>query len=884
MQTKFFKPRITEGHIPRPRLLEQLDRGRERPLTLVVAPAGYGKTSQVASWLEAVEWPSAWLSLDEEDSDLNLFLSYFLGAIQSIFPDACRETAAMLITADELPIKVLSGTLINELAQITEDFLLVLDDYHHVRDMTVHNLITEILRHSPRALHLVLVSRTNPALKLPSMRAKMQISEVRREDLRFTEVETVAFLKQELRTPITDDFVAALFNRVEGWVVGMRLAVLSLRHRGSLEPSPAHLRGSIAYVTDYLVSEVLEDQEPTIQEYMLYTSILDRFCAPLCQAIVGTNGADIDGQGFIDWLVASNLFVVPLDNEGRWFRYHHLFQELLRHRLEQHWSAEQIADLHKRTSIWFAENGLIDEALHYALSAGDTTFAIGLVSQHRHNLLNREQWHRLSRWLRLFPPDVVESEPELLVTKAWSLYNRSKNSEMVAVLDRVETLLARNPSETAAGKHHQAEIDALRCEYVLVYEADGEQAMTLARRAISEIPHDWFNVRGLIYVILGYSYLMQGEPEQGMAIIYDALKTDISGSSMFRARLLEALSFLHYSNADLPELGQAASQLLKLGETDNLSESVTYARYFLGCSHYLRNELVEAEKYLIGGASNRHIAQIWGIINSTCVLALTYQALDKPEKAEDVVGASISFLAEIENVEFLPQLQALQAELALHREQLGEAGRWARHFDPYPLLPMVTFYVPQFTLVKVLLAQNTGASRKQAADLMAKLYEHVLNDKHHMIEVLALQALLGDAQGDQVGALDKLEGAIQLAEPGGFIRIFVDLGPPMANLLIQLGNRGVSQHYVAQILEAFPQVQPAPVSAAQAQVIESLTNRELEVLALLAQQLSNKEIAIQLSISRGTVTQHNHNIYQKLNVSTRWQAVTEATRLGILTP
>jgi len=274
---------------------------------------------------------------------------------------------------------------------------------------------------------------------------------------------------------------------------------------------------------------------------------------------------------------------------------------------------------------------------------------------------------------------------------------------------------------------------------------------------------------------------------------------------------------------------------------------------------------------------------IWSTINSACVLALTYQALDRPDQVQDIAGATNSYLAELQNVEFLPQLQALQAELALHREQLGEAGHWAQHFDPYPLLPIVTFYVPQFTLVKVLLAQNTSASRKQAADLLSELYEHVLNDKRHMIEVLALQALLGDAQGDQVGALDKLESAIQLAEPGGFIRIFVDLGPPMANLLIQLGNRSVSQDYVAQILEAFPQVQPAPMSAAQAQLVEPLTERELEVLTLLAQQLSNKEIAVQLVISPATVTRHTHNIYQKLNVRSRWQAVTEANRLGILT-
>ena len=361
--------------------------------------------------------------------------------------------------------------------------------------------------------------------------------------------------------------------------------------------------------------------------------------------------------------------------------------------------------------------------------------------------MNQEQWHHLGRWLRLFPPKLVEQEPELLVTKAWVLYNRSQNPEMVAVLDQAETLLARNASQTAAAKHHQAEIDAMRCEYVLVYEVDSEQAIALARRALAEIPDDWFNVRGLIYVILGYGYLMLGEPEQGIGIIYDALKADKTGSSMFRARLLTALCYLHYSNADVPELGQAASQLLKLGQTDNLADSAAYGRYFLGCFHYLRNELLEAERYLVAAASDHQIAQIWCTINSACVLALTYQALDKPDQARDIAGTTINFLAEMENVEFQPQLQGLQAELALRQEHLGEASRWARKFDPYPLPLMVAFYIPQLTLVKVLLAQDTTASRKQTADLLSKLYDHVLTDKRFMIEVLALQALLDDAQG-----------------------------------------------------------------------------------------------------------------------------------------
>jgi LuxR family maltose regulon positive regulatory protein len=283
-------------------------------------------------------------------------------------------------------------------------------------------------------------------------------------------------------------------------------------------------------------------------------------------------------------------------------------------------------------------------------------------------------------------------------------------------------------------------------------------------------------------------------------------------------------------------------------------------------------------------------------MNSACVLALTYQALDRPDQAQATAGATITYLKEMENVEFVPQVRALQAELAFRQEHPGEAGRWARQFDPYPLPSLVTFCIPQVTLVKVLLAQDTTASRKQTTDLLARLYDHVLTDKRYMIEVLALQALLDDAQGDQVGALDKLERAIHLAEPGGFIRLFVDLGPKMAGLLRQLRRQGIAPHYIGQILDAFGTGRQSPSQAtassqttgasgqspASGGLVESLTNRELDVLTLMAQGLTNKEIAAQLVISPGTVTQHTHKIYQKLTVKNRRLAVIEATKLGIL--
>jgi len=899
LATKLHRPRTIASILPRARLWEQLEGWQQRPLTLISAPAGYGKTTLVSSWLDTLDAPSAWVSLDEQDNDLILFLAYFLTAVRSMFPDAAQDTLAMVNAPESPPIQILINSLVNDLNQITVDFILVLDDYHSIHELVIHNLISGLVRYPPPTLQLVLATRSDPPLDLVNLRAKSTITEIRVQDLRFNQAEATEYLGKLLNKPVDSETAISLTKKSEGWVTGIRLLALSVNRIDKADLNRIDKVEDNRMVEDYLMSIILSLQEPLFEEYLLQTAVLDRFCAPLCDAIHDAgheSDSAIKGENFIQQLINTNLFVVPLDTQGYWFRYHALFRDLLLRQLEEREGKQLIASLHGRAGIWYAQNGYIEEALRHCLVAGDTEAAVALVAQHRHSLLNQEQWHTLRSWLRLFPQHIVEEEVELLVTKAWILYNRSQNSDMVAVLDRAETLLAQNTSKTVTAKHHQAEIDALRCEYVLVYEVDSEQALALARRALLELPHAWFNVRGLAYIILGYGYLMQGEPEQGFEIIYDVLKADKGGSSAFRSRLLIALCFLHFSNADMPELGQAARQLLKLGQKDNLLDSLSYARYFLGCFHYLRNELVNAERHLVAAASDRQIAQLWSAINSACVLALNYQALGKPDQAQDTAGASITFLEEMQNAEFIPQVRALQAELALRQEHLGDAGRWARQFDPYPLPALVTFGLPHLLLVKVLLAQDTTVSRKQAADLLAKLYDHVLNDKRFMIEVLALQALLDDAQGDQAAALDKLERAIHLAEPGGFIRPFVDLGPKMAGLLRQLHNQSVAPHYIDQILDAFgtkshslSQVSepsqttgPSGQPSASVGLVESLTNRELDVLELMGRGFSNKEIAAQLVIAPGTVTQYSHIIYKKLVVRNRRLAVIKATKLGIL--
>ncbi|MEA3231178.1 MAG: transcriptional regulator, partial [Thermodesulfobacteriota bacterium] len=377
-----------------------------------------------------------------------------------------RETRAMLNVAEVPPVSVLASSLINELDQVEKTFILVLDDYHFVRQNAVHELLSELLKHPTGPMHLVLATRRDPPLPLATLRARSRMTEIRVQELRFSVAESAAFLQKVTGRSVDDTIAAVLEEKTEGWVTGLRLAALSLRYRSNMDRILAQLPENNRYVMDYIVAEVLSQQPSAIQEYLLATAILDRFCASLCQAVcvldTESQAYEMSGQEFLDWRQRSNLFVIPIDDQYRWFRYHHLFQQLLQRRLKRRFSPDDIAALHKQAGIWFADQGLLAEAFRHTLAAGDTPAAVQLVKQHRHDLMNQEQWHRLAHWMGMLPSKIIAKSPELLISQAWSFWNRMRLPEMANVLDQAEPLLAAMSSEAEKGKELQSELFAMR--------------------------------------------------------------------------------------------------------------------------------------------------------------------------------------------------------------------------------------------------------------------------------------------------------------------------------------------------------------------------------------------------------------------------------------
>lgn len=890
IRTKLYRPSVAAYLVCRERLHAQLARGCELPLTLVSAPAGYGKSTLVSHWLESTDIPHAWLSLDETDSDLQTFLSYFVAAVCTVEPNACQDTIRFLAAGDLPDTSTLASCLGNDLDALSVRFVLVLDDYHLISDPAIHDLLANLLKHPTRSVHLVVIARRNPPFPLSSLRARGVLNEIRVRELQFRAEETEELLERDAGCQVSRKALSHVQELTEGWVVGLHLVALSLRGRDNADAHLCGLRGGIRSIQDYLLAEVLSHQPPRFRDCLLRTAILDRFCVRLCEAVLNCRSCtpDCSAADFIGRLEQAELFMIRLDDQGEWFRHHHLLQELLHRQLLEQVGEEGVAALHVEVSGWFESEGLVDEALHHAFEAGDAALAGQIIVRRRSDFLDSEQWHRLERWLGRLPSKVLESDPELLLVKAWLLENRHRVDEVWPTLDQVEVLLASSPPAAEAADRVKGEIHAIRSRQP--YEVgDGRQTVRHAEEALRLLPWDCQSERGYALVMLATGHQMCGELGLAKQVVLDALASEEASAKHFHGRMLITLCFVYWMAGDLPELKRTAAQLLRLGEEQELPEASGFGRYFLGIAHYQHNELADVDKVMRPLVSDRAIARTNIFANSAFVVASMHEALGQQEYALAMADHIVELMLEKRHPVLLPAAEAFRADLALRQGHLSQAVRWAQQFDPEPLTAMYLAYIPAFTLAKALLAENTEQSLSRLSPLLDRLAQFVssTHNRRFEIDVLVIKALMLEHQGDEAGARRELDKAVRLAQPAGFIRALVDLGPGVAQLLNRLELDEEGLRYVGRILAAFKDESsagPTSLSAAtdQSSLLASLSKRELEILALLAQRLSNKEIAGQLHISSETVKRHANTIYEKLDVHSRREAVAKATGLGIL--
>lgn len=899
LYTKFQRPRLRENLVVRQRLMDQINTGLRpcdspnsltipRKLILVSAPAGYGKTTVLGQWLEECPHPSTWLSLDAGDSNLNVFLTYFTKAIQTVYPSAVQQTSSLLKSHQKPPHEYLASTLINELAELPGKLILVLDDFHRIDGEAVPKLVTTILDRLPPQICLAIITRQDPDLPLIRMRASGEMIELRTADLCFAPDEVHLFLRQSVGSALSDEEVETLDKRTEGWIVGLRLAALALR--GAKDPA-AFVRAFQAsghrYVMEYLLDEVLSHQSSAIQDFLLRTSILERFCVPLCDAIVDHQ----QNEAILQELEQANLFLVSLDFEGNWYRYHHLFQELLAHRLHTQLAGEEIAALHNKASAWFAANALIEEAMAHSLAAGDQVTAARLVERNYRKAVNLGQWPRLRRWMAILPESMILQRPGLLIARCWLLHQEFKLAATFPVFESATAILEDpelNPDLSLGEvkrRYLLAEAHGLRSQ-VLYFFTEFEHGLSFAEQSLAHLSPTFSYGRSGAWFYWGLHSHALGKGEEASSRLQQVILAEPEFSP-FTMHLYLSLCYIYRSSADFPRLLQAGRSYLTAAQKAALPESVAFAHYHLGVLHFEWNELETARHHFEAAINLRYFAHQLSYYSSLQGLILLLLAQDQPEDVPDLLAAMNEFAQHTENHLLLASSCSFQARLSMLRGDLDWAERESQAaFDGPQVEPMLLFEIPALTRATVLVNRKTPESLRQAMTLLDELLDHAQTTHFtwRQIEVLALQAMALAVQGHTEAALSRLEEAVALAKPGWLVRTFVDLGPSLADLLRQLARRGVAVDYLSHVLAAFDSGSDAtlPTVDLQAGFIEPLTERELEILLLFDERLTNQEIAQQLVISPKTVKRHASNIYQKLSVSNRREAATKAKELGLL--
>ena len=903
LRAKLHPPRITEDIVARDRLLELLADNTDRPVTLVSAPAGYGKSTLVALWLERVEEPTAWLSVDREDQDLRHFLAHFVAAIRSRYRDACPDTFSLL-EAVELPAPaVIAGLLSNDLEALSGRLILVLDDFHHADTREVSEILDLLLRHPPRSLHLVLVTRRDPGLSLARLSALGGMGEVRENDLRFNRQETLAVIENVAGVRIGDRALDHLHAELEGWIVGLRLVCLALCDREDPDAYLESLRGGTSSIQDYLTDEVLSRLGTTFQQCLMKTSILNCFTAPLCEAVCAVKvkslpdatGEEDDpsapkgGQQFLDRLEKANLFCIGLDPQGDWFRFHHQFQQLLTRQLERRLDGDEIAALHLAASQWFESEGMMDEAVEHAFAAGDVESASGIIERHRRAELDEDRWLRVEQWLHLLPESIRNERPELLLTQAWVCHLRIQTARIPGLVAQLEPLLE---AHSDPDPFWIAELKFFR-GVILYWEGRGVESKRCFEEGLALIEERRGILGGEMGLFLALARHMCGEGQMAIEAIEQDFRMDDAADFAFSHRMMVAKSFVHLLSGDLVPTARAGARAVSIAERWPSKYAAAWGHYPQALASFHAHELDGAREHFRAVVDRRDFFERRGTVDAYGGLMLTYQLMGRPEDVTRTADELAGFVHDLTDPECLAADASARARLALCQGDLKTAVAWARSVQKEPQALGLLFWQedPAITLARVLIAEGRDGGLQAAADLLTELRSQA-ETRHqvcYLIEIMVLQAVALEKLQRPEEVLLVLEECRVIAQPGGWIRPFVEVGASLSDALAEL-HRGESQEsFVGQILAARDQGDsrdkaPVPRAGPNDTLLEPLTNRELDVFELLAERLYDKEIAQRLSISPETVRTHLKHIFGKLGVGDRRQAVERGRQLGLLKP
>jgi LuxR family transcriptional regulator, maltose regulon positive regulatory protein len=911
VRTKLHLPFIRLNLVARPDLQAQFTEGLRSSLTLVIAPAGFGKTTLVASCLAGYTMPVAWLSLDEDDNQVKRFLTYLTESLRSIDEKISRGAAQLLSDFQPAPFEPVLTSLINGLDNLKSDIVLVLDDYHLIHNQDVNKLVAFLLEHCPNRFHLVIASRSDPPLPVARLRARGQLVELRSGDLRFTEREAAQFLNDLMGLNLDEKFVAALEERTEGWIAGLQLAALSMRDRQDVAGFIKNFSGTNRYILDYLVEETLTRQPPEIQHFLICTSILERMTASLCDAILGQiNGLAPEyvsqpnpqifsqshrSAAILEYLERSNLFLVPLDDERHWFRYHHLFVDLLRARLSNSPFAEMITPMHTHASAWFEANGFLEEAIHHSISAGNYPEAARQIETAAENAWLNGQYANILEWTRALPGQFVSGRPWLCVWNAWAYTQMGIHQE---IHRWIEAAVKSADNENVNQQALVNEIAALEV-FAVSFQRNYAKAISLAEDVLNGPPlqHKKSSefIRCNILHLLSSMYYATGQIQKTEQTCLETI--ELARRIGFTLRYVHSINKLILTYQVTGHLARADQAI---EEARAYLESQGYKDYFAGLQLHFREielltergRLAEAQ-HLIEWARDqvRGIDVPYLLVDFHHQDAMAFYLKQDFNAAQNALDQAADLARRTYIWEGLTwQTERLQVRLWLQKDDFLPAESWA---DTRPMSGSASISFTNETTwmsqARILLAKGASKEAILLLNLLADTAEKE-GRKGSLLEIRILRAIALRTNGDTTRATAEIESALALAEPEGYIRTLVDEGQPLQELLVlylaraRSGRlRDYTTHVLAQMDGSLKTITPErEESSANSQLVDPLSPRELEVLHLMSLGKTNQEIANTLIVARGTIKAQAVSIFRKLDAANRTEAVARARQLGIL--
>ena len=887
LRSKIFRPTLRREFIRRQSLVERLEAQVSLPVTLISAPTGFGKSVIASQWLDECGHRYGWLSLDQEHNDVHVFLAYLVAVLKKEYPLQTFGVESLL-RGTNLPSDLIASTIINDLDHLEDLFVLVLDDYHMIQEERIHEIINGILRYPPEHFHLVLLTRRDPPLKLARLRAQFRLHELRMKDLAFTIDEAIQ-LGAVIASETPDDQINTVLEKSEGWVTGITVGLMGLAKGIEIQRVLQSMNSRNSVIADLLEEVVTQGLKKTTWKFLVLSSLLDRFSADLVTAMALSVDEDdlspLESENFIRLSIRRNLFLIPLDAAGKWYRYHHLFRSQISRRVGKYFGEEEVALLFKAASRWFEEKQLLEEALKYAIRSGDMPFAVALFDRSRLELHNTEQFQRLDRLIKMFPEDVIMRNLELLLSTAILQDHKANFSGMREYLDKAGRLLSEmNPKKDRFNRLN-GQFHCVRA-YLSYLNGNFTESIHQATIGLGALPANKPNFfREFALAICALANKASGKAQTGHKLLEEALKGPAGRDKYFKGRLLLIKLLFHCTGGEAKDMLKLGLQLKNLHSPNKFPGTWMAAVYAVATAAYLNNRLEESDQFYEELLPYRYVGRPFWVVHHLFIACLASFNLGDLDKANKYLAKCKELASELGILLLEGLVYAFEVELALRSDDLERAVEVSAYanFDPHP--PMYFYFIPQLTQVKLLL-QTNGTGIKLLKELID--FGRERNNEMLLLQALILQASVDMQCGNKSWAKNSLDEALVLSKGTDNIRVFLDYGDPMYHLLSEMAEDQPGHKQLSQILAAFekeslmlPKKQWGAKGNKQVQ-LNQLSGRELEILTLVSQGYKNAEIADQLFISLDTVKKHLYHTYQKLYVKNRTGAINKARELDLI--